>query len=273
MKPSFTDGLFSPLRAIKFLFSHPSLIRFFLFPFAINLLVFGFGTWAFIHYFDAILATFVSSPELWYQYILYYLLATVLSLLFAITFVFGFTAVGNLVASPFNDLLSEKTEEIVLGRKIDEPFSLKMVMADAQTAVLNELKKIGLLILIQLTLLLTNLIPIVGSIIFAITSPIAVMFFLAYEYMDFTLSRKHLVFGEKWRIILDHKAACLGMGLGFFFTTVIPFVNFFVMPFAVIAATRLYLRIRFGLTVPTDAELDIEGPDVRDMVDEIIADS
>lgn len=271
MNPTFKDGLATPFRALNFLLSNLRLVRYFLFPFAINVVVFGLGTWAFLHYFGDLLHSLVSSPEVWYQYILYYFAAVVLALLFAVVLVFGFTAVGNLVASPFNDVLSERTEEIRSGQRNEEPFSMKVLVGDAQMAVGNELRKIGLLILIQVGLLLINLVPVVGTVIYAIGSPIAVIFFLAFEYLDFTLSRKRMKFREKWRLIMDNKSACFGMGTTFFFTTIIPFVNFFVMPLAVIGATLLFVQIRQGPTAPLLPEDELEPPPIEQVVDDVLS--
>ena len=271
MKPTLKDGLATPFRAISFLFSNLKLVRYFLIPLSINIVIFGLGTWAFFHYFGELLNALFNTPEVWYQYIIYYFAATVLGLLFAVALVFGFTAVGNLIASPFNDVLSERTEEIRTGKNIDEPFSFKVLMGDAQTAVGNELRKIGLLILIQVTLLIINFVPIVGTVIYAICSPLSVIFFLAYEYMDFSLSRKRLRFGEKWRLIFDHKGACFGMGATFFFTTVIPFVNFFVMPVAVISATLLYVQIQEGPSDILPPDDDLEPPSIDEVVDDVLS--
>jgi CysZ protein len=273
MKPGFFDGLFIPLRALKFLGAHIGLMRYFLIPFFINILVFGLGTWTFIHYFGDLLHAFIGTPEIWWQYILYYLSATVLALLFSVVLVFGFTAVGMIIAAPFLDVLSQRTEELFLSKTIDEPFSFGVLTKDAQQAVGNELKKIGLLILVQGALLLCNFIPVIGQVAYAIGAPLCVVFFLVYEYMDFTLSRKRIPFGNKWKLIFDNKAATFGMGVAFFFTTVIPFINLFVMPVAVIGATLLFLHIKHGPEAHSQSIDELEIPDVEEMVDDVLSDS
>lgn len=266
MKPSLAYGLGTPFRAIGFIFSNLGLSRYFLIPLSINILIFGAGTWAFIHYYSDLLGVLVSNPEVWYQYILYYAVAVALGLLFALFLVFGFTIVGNLIASPFLDVLSERTEERLTDKKIDEPFSFKVLAGDVKAAVGNELKKIGIFILIQVILLLCNFIPVIGNIIYAVGSPIFVIYFLAFEYLDFTLSRKRMAFGEKWNFMKQNKGACMGMGASFFFTTIVPFVNFFVMPVAVIGATLLYHRIIGGPEEPK-----IEESTVNEVIDDVLS--
>lgn len=246
MNPGIGYGFFLPLKALKFFFRNLGLSRFFLFPLLINIVIFGLGTWAFIHYFDFLAQYLISPPEAWYQYIFYYLIKAGLVLAFLAIVIFGFTMLGSIIASPFLGVLSEKVEEIASEVKIDEKLSVKLVVTDAWDAVTTEIKKLGMLIGIQLALLLLNLLPGIGTAIYVVLSPTFVVFFLAFEYLDFTLSRKRMPFKEKWRLIWKHKAPCVGMGLAFFFTTVVPFVNFFVLPAAVTSATLLYVEIAPG---------------------------
>lgn len=266
MKSSLVYGLGTPFRAVGFLLSNLGLSRYFIIPFGINILIFGTGTWAFIHYYSDLLHALISNPDVWYQYILYYAVAVVLGLVFALLIVFGFTIIGNLIASPFLDVLSEKTEEKRSGKKIEEPFSFKVLVGDAKAAVGNEIKKIGILILIQVILLLFNFIPVIGNIIYVIASPVFVTYFLAFEYLDFTMSRKRMPFGEKWNILKQNKSACMGMGASFFFTTIVPFINFFVMPIAVIGATLLYHQIVEGSNEPR-----IDDSKVNEVVDDVLS--
>ncbi len=273
IKPTIKDGLFTPFTALGFLFQHLSLIRFFLIPFAVNIVIFGLGTWAFIHYYNDLLHTLVSDPTVWYQYILYYLTAIALGLVFAAAMIFGFTAVGNIIASPFNDLLSEKTEELRTGKKVDEKLSLKLVAKDAKDAVLNEIKKISVFLMVQILLLLINFLPLVGNVLYLVLSPLSVIYFLVYEYLDFTMSRKRMAFGDKWRLIKENKWAGFGMGLAFFFTTVVPFINFFVMPVAVIGATLLYVRMKEGPVEPLPPDEGQDIPSVDEMVDDVLSNS
>ena len=51
---------------------------------------------------------------------------------------FGFTVTGAIIASPFNDILSEKTEEILTGIPDEEPFIFKVFLTDAMQTVMEE---------------------------------------------------------------------------------------------------------------------------------------
>lgn len=273
MKPTFYDGLATPFRGIKFLLSNLSLIRYFLIPFGINVLIFGIGTWIFYAYFGDIVA-WVPTWEAWYGKILYYLVAIVFVLIYALFMAFGFTAIGSIIASPFLDVLSERTEEIRSGKKIDEPFSVKVLVKDAGAAVSNEIKKLSIFVGLQIALLLLNLLPAIGSIVYAICAPLLTIFFLAFEYLDFTLSRKRIKFGDKMKFISDNKGACMGMGAAFFFTTVVPFINFFVMPVAVIGATLLYLgimNIEVSHSQPSPADPGKTKISIDEVVDDVIS--
>ena len=270
-KPGLSDGLRVLLRAAKFLLSHFGLVKYFLIPFAINVVIFGIGTYTFFEYYSEMLNAFVPSSEGWWA-LVYYPVAAILVLLFAIIMVFSFTVIGNLIASPFNTMLSQRTEEIVSGIKIDEKFSLKLLLWDTKDAITTELKKIGLLILIQLALLLLWLVPVIGNIAYAIASPISVIYFLCFEYMDFAMSRKRLPYSEKWKLIGDHKGSCLGMGFTFFLTTLVPVLNFFVMPLAVIGSTLMYLWLHDGISMGVPSDQQFNPPEIEEIVNDVLSD-
>ncbi len=272
MKPNLYDGLATPFKGIKFLLSNLPLVRYFLIPFGINILIFGIGTWIFYAYFGDLIS-WVPTWEAWYGKILYYLVSVVFILLYALFMVFGFTAIGSIIASPFLDVLSQRTEEIYLGKTIDEPFSFKILIKDSSAAVTNEIKKLSMFLALQIILLLANFIPVLGSIFYAIAAPLLTIFFLAFEYMDFTFSRKRETFGQKTRFIFKNKGACMGMGASFFFTTIIPFINFFVMPIAVIGATLLYLKIVNDQITPPSSLSEGRTASIDEIVDHVISNS
>ena len=107
---------------------------------------------------------------------------------------FGFSVVGNLIAAPFNDLLSERTEEILSGALRDEPFSFSAFWRDSRQTLGVEARKMALFVLGMLLLLLLNLIPVVGTLLYALLSVLLTLFFLAVEYTGFVLSRHRFDF-------------------------------------------------------------------------------
>ncbi|NOY13464.1 MAG: cysteine biosynthesis protein CysZ [Deltaproteobacteria bacterium] len=237
---SFARGFSYPLRAARFLAKKPGLLKYLLIPFVINLLIFTLSVYFGLDLFQWLLATYAPSTEVWYGVILYSLAWTVAMLLTVVTVFFSFTVVGNLIASPFNELLSEHTEALLVGGKPDERFSVGRFWKEAKYAVLVEIKKLSVFILCMLLLFAINLVPGVGSLIYAVLAPIFTLFFLVVEYMAFVLMRKQLSFTQQRRYISRRPVLMTGFACSIFLLLAIPFVQFFCIPLAVVGATLLW---------------------------------
>ena len=154
----------------------------------------------------------------------------------------GARVVGNLLASPFYDVLAGKVEARLLGPS-DEPFAWRTVLGDAWMSVQHSLLGLLLYGLSMGLLLLLNLLPVVGSALYAALSTTATVFFLARELMDIPLSRRRLGFFEKIRWMGGHKALLGGLGLATMAMLAVPVVNLLLMPVAVLGGTLLYCHL------------------------------
>ena len=236
----FARGFSYPLRAAKFLAKKPGLLRYLAIPFAINVLVFSLSVYFGLDMFEGLLETYAPTTAVWYGAILYYLAWTVAMLLTSVVVFFSFTVIGNLIAAPFNELLSERTEALKLGSSPDERFSVGRFWGEAKNALLVEVKKMAVFISVMLLLLAINLIPGIGSVIYAVLAPLFTLFFLVVEYMAFVLMRKQLSFAEQRRYVNKRPIMMLGFGCGVFCLLAIPFLQFFCIPLAVVGATLLW---------------------------------
>ena len=236
----FSRGFSYPLRAIKFFRQKPGLLKYLLIPFFINLLVFTLTVYFGLDLFQRMLEAYAPSTEVWYGTLLYYLSWMVASLLTTVIVFFSFTVIGNLIASPFNELLSERTEVLISGVPSGEPFSLKLFWNDSKYAVVLEIKKMAVFVSCMVLLFGINFIPGFGTLIYAVLAPAFTLFFLAVEYMAFVLMRKQLSFSEQRRYIFKHPILMLGYACGVFCMLAIPFVQLFCIPLAVVGATLLW---------------------------------
>lgn len=237
---SFTRGFSYPLRAAKFLSKKPSLLKYLAIPLAINVLIFSLSVYFGLDLFQGILETYAPSTDVWYGMILYYLAWTVAMLLTTVAVFFSFTVVGNLIASPFNELLSEHAEALQTGQKADERFSVGRFWKEAKLALIVEVKKMSVFIVCMLLLLAINLIPGIGSMAYAVLAPIFMLFFLVVQYMAFVLMRKQLVFSQQRRYITNRPVLMTGFACSIFCLLAIPLVQFFCIPLAVVGATLLW---------------------------------
>jgi len=237
---SFGRGFAYPFRAARFLLTRPGLLKYLAVPFAINLLIFSLGVYFGIDLFDGLLDRYLPGGEAWYWILLNYLVWIVAFLLTAVLVFFSFTVVGNLLASPFNEILSERVEELVTGMTSDQPFSFTRFWSDARHAIGVELKKQVFFIGGMIALFMVNLMPAFGPPVYAVAAPLFTLFFLVVEYLAFVLMRKQMTFSGQQGYVFKRPVLMLGFGCGVFCLLAIPLLQFFCIPLAVVGATLLW---------------------------------
>jgi CysZ protein len=152
---------------------------------------------------------------------------------------FGFTVTGAIISSPFNDILSEKTEELLTGIPNEEPFVFKVFLRDSLHTVLDESGKIIIFVVLMVLLLPLNLVP-GGTLPYSVLSILLTIFFLVVEYTGYVFSRKHLTFQDQRHFIFSRKFTMLGFGTGVMGVLAVPFLQFFCIPLGVVGATQLW---------------------------------
>jgi CysZ protein len=156
----------------------------------------------------------------------------------AIIVFFTFTPIANIVAAPFNALLSEKIETRLSGKSINSNSSfIKMVRA----SVLSQLRKLVYILFWSAVLLLISLIPLINF-----AAPFLWVIFgswmLSLEYLDYPMGNHELDFKQEKQILAARKGLALGYGSSVMVLTSIPLLNFIVMPVAVAGATVLWVE-------------------------------
>ena len=240
---NFSRGFFYPFRAGRFLLSHPALLRFVVFPFLINTLIFSLCVYFGFDFFDGLVAKYIPQGDAWYWLLLSYAVWILAVLVTIVLVFFSFTVVGNLIASPFNDLLSEKTEQILTGVREEGAFALKAFLQDTKRVVATEIKKIGLFLVGMLLLLLLNILPVVGGALYAVLAFLLTLFFLVVEYLGYILERKRFTFARQREYIMTRKFLMLGFGTGVMAVLAIPFLQFLCIPLGVVGGTLLWFDL------------------------------
>ena len=234
----FSQGFFYPFRAGKFIKSHPALLKYIVVPLLINIVVLSGAVYWGLSFFNSIVVHYIPQGEAWYWVIFSYFLWSLAIIMTMVLVFFGFTVTGAIIASPFNDILSERTEEILTGNPSDEPFLFKVFLKDSLRTVMDETKKIIIFLILMLLLLPLNLIP-GGTLPYSILSVLLTVFFLVVEYTGYVFSRKHKTFNDQKRFIFSQKFLMLGFGIGVMGVLAIPFLQFFCIPLGVVGATQL----------------------------------
>ena len=236
----FPRGFLYPFRAGLFIARHPRLLKFVLIPFLINVVVFSTALFFGLDFFNHTAIHYIPQGQAWYWALLYYFFWMAALIVTAVLVFFSFTVVGNLIASPFNDVLSERTEELLGTSRERERFSLKAFGRATWRTLVEEGKKMAFFIFGMALLVLLNLLPGFGTILYACLSILFTLFFLAVEYTGFVFSRKGRSFKEQRRFIFSRKILMLGFSTGVLALLAIPFLQFFCIPVAVVGATQLW---------------------------------
>ncbi len=242
---SFLLGFRGPYEGISFLWGNRGLWRYVWIPFFINvLLFFGLGL-VFVAFFPDLIQLLLPAGDAWYLTLLRALLWAVGSVVLGILFLLVFTVVGNLIAGPFNDALSERVEGLMGGHAPPSRGLREQLRGLGRTA-LEEVKRVLFFLAGSLVLLLWNLVPGVGQILYAVTTSVWTLLFLALEFGDYYLMRHWIRFRARWSHIWAHRWASLGFGAGASVLLMIPLVNLLLIPCAVTGATLLWLRLAPG---------------------------
>lgn len=224
-------------RGLSYLFGHHDLWSLALLPVLLDVLLFAGGAGAFIYYFPQLLHAIVNEPQIWYQWILYALAALLLVAAFALVVIFGFTAIGCVIAAPFLEALSEKVEIHEGWRALSG--GVRQALSDIVGSLRTALLVIVLFLASQATLLLLLFVPVLGQIAYAVLAPPVGGFFLAVQFFDPPLGRRRLAAGARLAVLWRHKLETTGFGLAIFLSTLAPLLNFMLLPAAAIGATLL----------------------------------
>lgn len=249
---NFTRGFYAPFRSVRILRNNPRLLPYIIIPFLINLTVFSSAVYFGLDFFGTVVAEQLPQGDAWYWAVLYWLVWTLAVLMTALLVFFTFTVVGNLIASPFNDLLSERTEQVLSKKINDELFSLGQFFSDAWRTLLLEAKKMSIFVVAMLLILPLNLLPGIGSGIYTVLALSLTLFFLSFEYLGFVMVRKRKFFSEQKSFILARKFLMLGFSCGVMALLMIPFFQMLCIPLAVIGMTRLWCE-ESGLVTSGDS--------------------
>lgn len=237
---NFSRGFFAPFRSVQILRYNPRLLQYILIPFLINLVVFTSAVALGLDFFGNTVVAYIPQGDTWYWAVLYWFLWVVAVLLTAVLVFFSFTVVGNLLASPFNDLLSERTEEVLSGKVTEEAFALGRFFREAWQTLLMEAKKMWIFVVVMVFILPLNLFPGIGNSIYTVLAICLTLFFLCFEYLGFIMVRKRQFFREQKNFIFARKFLMLGFSCGVMAILAIPFFQMLCIPLAVIGATRLW---------------------------------
>ena len=236
---NFAKGFWLPFNSFFYVKRHPRLYPYIILPLVINVVSFCLVIYFGFDFYRNLVMSRMPQGDAWYWLILNYFVLLLAIVVVLVLIFFTFAVVGSLLASPFNDVLSEKTELLLGGHTPEEPFSLITFIRSAGQAMITEAKKISVFLLGMLALVLLHLLPLLGTMLYPILSVAWTAFFLVMEYTGYVFARKGLSFKSQRQVVYRNAALMSGFGLGLFCLLAIPFMQFFCIPLGVVGAVRL----------------------------------
>jgi CysZ protein len=227
------------LRGAKML-SHPRLRPFVIVPLAVNVLIFGsLIGWGFSHLVAWIEGWMAWIPG-WLEFI-EWIIWPLIGLAVALVTGYLFTAVALLIASPFNNLLSEKAEELITGREVAGLEGLGAALMSVPRGIFREIAKLVYYIPMALFVLILSFIP-------AANAAAPFLWFLlgawmmSLQFVDYPMDNHQQSFKAVRVATAERRLSSLGFGGVVAVCAGIPIVNFFIVPAAVVGATILYVE-------------------------------
>lgn len=214
----------------------PGLRRFVLIPLFINITLFSSAFFYSISWISTgvdTIMTWVPEYLSWLTVVLYPLAFFLLLLLFVVSF----NVVGNMIAAPFNGMLSEHVERYLVGSNSanDDVSFIKEV----PRTVAREWHKLSYYLPRAIGFFLLSLvIPGIGHLLWlAFTA-----WMLALQYCDFPFDNHKVKFNDMKLALRSRKGLTLSFGIAAMLFTMIPIINWLVMPAAVCGATKLWVE-------------------------------
>lgn len=244
-------GFFYPYRGLKFLFSNPGLISIVAIPVGINALLYSLLIWYVQSKISLWIESLIPKSDAWYWAILYYFFIVLVGAILLVIVFYSFTLIGNFILTPFNEIISEKVEIIYSGGSIaGHGFSLSGFFSDMIRSYKAEGAKLLLYLAGFLLLLLFNLLPGIGTVIYGAAAMVYSLFFLCWEFLDYPMERWRFTFRLKWRLAFNNMFVFIFFGAGSAFLLIIPFINLAAIPVCVIGATLLFCDLKNSGRMP-----------------------
>lgn len=213
--------------------------RYVVIPLLINTVLFAGLLWLLGHEYNQLTRWLMHFLPSWLQWLsgLLWLL-----FLFLVLLVMShiFSLIANLVAAPFNGFLAEKIEAMLVNESMSTTSGWKEFLRDAPRLIVRQLHYIGYYLVRVLILVVMFFIP--GVQVFV--TPLWYVFgawMMAVQYLDYPMDNHKIPFDEMRRLMRAKLGLNLGFGALVSLASMVPILNFLVIPAAVAGGTHLWV--------------------------------
>lgn len=216
------------------LLGQPGIRLFVAIPLLLNLLVFGSLITLTLQQFGEWIQQLLNWLPEWLSF-LEWILWPLSVLMLLVVVMYSFSILANLIAAPFNGLLAEKVE-LMLGGSVPDGGGFWGALKDAPRAIGKELRKLGYYLPRALGVLILTLIPLFYPVAPLLWFALGA-WMMALEYGDYPMDNHRFSLAMVRQRLGQQRLTSLGFGGGIMLGTMIPVINFLIMPAAVCGAT------------------------------------
>ena len=210
--------------------------RFVFIPLIINLLLFSCAFYFMFIKLDHYMAMFTTWLPSWLDW-LSAVLWPLIVLTVLVIFSFLFSTAANWIAAPFNGLLSEKIESILVGEAAPNGKVLDLVK-DVPRTLAREWKKLAYYIPRFLVFfILLWVLPVIGQVIWFLF----IAWMMAVQYKDYPFDNHKIPFHTMKESLKAHQGLSYSFGITVALFAMIPIVNLVIMPVAICSATAIWV--------------------------------
>ncbi|ABL99720.1 sulfate transporter CysZ [Shewanella amazonensis] len=221
------------------LIRRPGLRTFVFIPLMINLLLFAGAFYVAFGQLEQLFA-YISGqlPEYlsWLNFLLWPL--AVLTMLVVMAFIFS--SVMNWLAAPFNGLLAEKVEQLLTGKTLYTGTTSDLIK-DLPRILGREWLKLKYYLPRAILFLLLFWVPLVGQTAAPVLWFLFSSWMMAIQYCDYPFDNHKVPFNDMRFALRQTKGTSMSFGAAVTLFSMIPVVNFIVMPVAICGATAMWV--------------------------------
>lgn len=230
-------------KSFGFIFKDRVNFIFTMIPVLIGLAIYSFG---FYHLYDFVMGWLKSyleqmvNPDSFWLDILYFFIKIILTVLCFFLVNWTFVLIVSSIASPFNDLISERIEKKMKGVQLESlAKNFSKLFSRFFFTIFNELKKVLFIGTLTILALIFGYIPLLTPIAFCIT-----FILVSVQFVDYTWSRHNLSFRNCLADLIKNVWHYLIAGGLYFFFINIPLLNLFIPALATAHYTQFYNRTK-----------------------------
>ena len=163
---------------------------------------------------------------------------------------FSFNLLANFIAAPLNGLLAEKVQLHLTGQDLGDS-NWTTIAATIPRSIGREVSKLSYYLPRLMGLGMLSIVSLIIPFVNFIVPWLWVLFgawMMVIQYIDYPMDNNGFSFRAMRRSLRQQRLLHLGFGGGVSLLLMIPLVNFFAMPIAVVGATALYMAEHDVLT-------------------------